>query len=338
MNTASLREITSRYRDLRVAVVGDFCLDRYLEIDPLRSEVSIETGLAVHNVVCVRALPGAAGTIVNNLCALGVGEVRPVGFIGDDGEGYELRRALASLPGVALDHIVQTPERRTFTYCKPLIVEDGKRPRELNRIDSKNWSPTPDAIQRQIAASVKKLAASVDAMILMDQVDVAATGVVTELVRDAVREATASNPRLVALADSRRGLAGFPPLGFKMNASELAVLTGTSTAASVESVKEHASSLALRNRQPVFVTLAERGIVGASVHGIGEHVNAFPVRGPIDVVGAGDSVTASLATALAAGAETREAMLLAMAAASVVIHQLGTTGTATVEQITSLLC
>jgi bifunctional ADP-heptose synthase (sugar kinase/adenylyltransferase) len=49
-------------------------------------------------------------------------------------------------------------------------------------------------------------------------------------------------------------------------------------------------------------------------------------------------VTATLATALAAGAETQEAMLLAMAAASVVIHQLGTTGTATVEQITSLLC
>jgi bifunctional ADP-heptose synthase (sugar kinase/adenylyltransferase) len=64
-----------------------------------------------------------------------------------------------------------------------------------------------------------------------------------------------------------------------------------------------------------------------------EHVAAHPIRGPIDVVGAGDSVTANLAAALAAGADAKEAMTLAMAAASVVIHQLGTTGTATTAQV-----
>ncbi len=54
-------------------------------------------------------------------------------------------------------------------------------------------------------------------------------------------------------------------------------------------------------------------------------------------MGAGDAVTANLATALAAGASAREAMELAMAAASLVIHQLGTTGTASVAQIAALL-
>ncbi len=76
-------------------MVGDFFLDRYLHIDPSRAEVSIETGLTVYNVVDVRPQPGAAGTIVNNLVALGIGEILAVGFCGDDGEGYELRRALA---------------------------------------------------------------------------------------------------------------------------------------------------------------------------------------------------------------------------------------------------
>jgi len=57
----------------------------------------------------------------------------------------------------------------------------------------------------------------------------------------------------------------------------------------------------------------------------------------IDIVGAGDSVTAGLAAALAAGAAPQEAMLLAMAAASTVIHQLGTTGTASLVQIGELL-
>ena len=83
--------------------------------------------------------------------------------------------------------------------------------------------------------------------------------------------------------------------------------------------------------------MAEHGIVGASP-GLGpEHVPALPVRGPIDIVGAGDAVTANLAAALASGAGLREAMELAMAAASLVIHQLGTTGTASVAQIADLL-
>src|SRR5258706_8561478 len=94
MNLARFKQITSRYATLRLAVVGDFCLDRYLEIDPARKEVSIETGLPVHNVVNVRSQPGGAGTILNNLVALGIGEIYPVGFSGEDGEGFELRRAL----------------------------------------------------------------------------------------------------------------------------------------------------------------------------------------------------------------------------------------------------
>ncbi len=83
--------------------------------------------------------------------------------------------------------------------------------------------------------------------------------------------------------------------------------------------------------------MAELGIVGALRGQDPEHVPAIPVRGPIDIVGAGDSVTANLAAALASGADLREAMELAMAAASLVIHQLGTTGTASVPQIAELL-
>ena len=75
-----LSDIAGRYAKLRLAVVGDFCLDRYLEIDPARAEASIETGLPVYNVARVRSQPGAAGTILNNLVALGVGEIFPVGF------------------------------------------------------------------------------------------------------------------------------------------------------------------------------------------------------------------------------------------------------------------
>src|SRR5436190_1982002 len=98
MRSQRLQEIGERIASLRVALVGDLCLDRYFEIDPELQEISIETNLPVHNVVRVRCQPGASGTILNNLLALGVREVCPVAIMGRDGEGYELRRALEQMP------------------------------------------------------------------------------------------------------------------------------------------------------------------------------------------------------------------------------------------------
>ena len=105
MKADRFAEITERYSRLRIAVVGDFFLDRYLHIDPAKNETSIETGLPVYNVVEVRSQPGAAGTILNNLVALGIGEIHAIGFCGDDGEGYELRQALAARAGVNLERL-----------------------------------------------------------------------------------------------------------------------------------------------------------------------------------------------------------------------------------------
>ncbi|MCX8511545.1 MAG: carbohydrate kinase, partial [Chthoniobacteraceae bacterium] len=90
MDQERLRDLLNSFAKLRLAVVGDFCLDRYLEIDSAHHELSIETGLPVYKVTRVRAQPGAAGTVLNNLVGLGVGTIFPVGFCGDDGEGYEL--------------------------------------------------------------------------------------------------------------------------------------------------------------------------------------------------------------------------------------------------------
>ena len=94
-------------------------------------------------MVRVRSQPGGAGTILNNLVALGVGTIHTIGFCGDDGEGYELQRALRSLRGVQTGNFIATGYRRTFTYCKPLVLRPGAPPEERNRLYSKNWDPTP---------------------------------------------------------------------------------------------------------------------------------------------------------------------------------------------------
>jgi rfaE bifunctional protein kinase chain/domain len=336
MNSERFGAITGRYNELKVAVFGDFCLDRYLEIDPSKQEVSLEPGLPVHCVVNVRPQPGAAGTILNNLVALRIGAIYPVGFAGQDGEGFELMEALKRAPGVLLSHFIQTEQRRTFTYCKPMVMEPGKLPVELNRLDLKNWTPTPALLRGLLRDKLESVAQFVDAIIILDQVEVPESGVVTRDLMATLVEIVKSDPDLLVLADSRRGLKDFPAVTFKMNAAELASLTGGKAGANLEEVKHVASELARERGRKIFVTLAERGILGAAPGGEIQHLPALPVRGPIDIVGAGDSVTANLTAALAAGAGLREALELANAAGSVVIHKLGTTGTATVPELEKL--
>ena len=337
MDLARFDAITGRYPQLQLAVLGDFCLDRYLEIDPAKSEVSLETGLPVHNVVNVRAQPGGAGTVLNNLAALGIGRIYPVGLIGDDGEGYELSRAIEQLPAVRMTHFIRTRHRRTFTYCKPLIVAPDKPPVELNRLDLKNWTPTSAWLEALVIDELQKVSMEVDGIVVLDQVEVPETGVVTRKVIAALERLIGAKPDLLVLADSRRGLKGFPPVVFKMNAAELSMLTGANGELSPEQIEAVATALARHNGRSVFVTLAARGILGATATGECQYNPALPLRGKIDVVGAGDAVSANLTAAMAAGASLGEALGLANAGASVVVHKLGTTGTATVLEIRELL-
>src|SRR5438094_8042397 len=121
LNLRQLEMILERISRFTIGVVGDLFLDRYLDIDAALTKPSLETGLDAYQVVRLRSYPGAAGTIINNLVALGVGRVIPVAVIGDDGEGYELRQALGALPAVDASGVSSAAERRTPTYAKPML-------------------------------------------------------------------------------------------------------------------------------------------------------------------------------------------------------------------------
>src|SRR5260370_17253899 len=92
-----LERILDQIPRLTIGVLGDLFLDRYLDIDATLTEPSLETGLDAYQVARVRSYPGAAGTVINNLAALGVGKIYAISFLVDDGEGYELRGALSDL-------------------------------------------------------------------------------------------------------------------------------------------------------------------------------------------------------------------------------------------------
>jgi bifunctional ADP-heptose synthase (sugar kinase/adenylyltransferase) len=205
-------------------------------------------------------------------------------------------------------------------------------------LDFKNWTPTPASLQRRLIQAVRALAGKIDALIVLDQVDIPETGVITRRMLQAIRAIKKNYPDLLVMADSRRSLQGYPPVCLKMNRAELSLLAGKTGLIALRDAGPAVASLARERRNHCFVTLAEKGMIGAGPRGGVERLAALPVRGEIDVVGAGDCVTANLTAALAAGASLREALQLANAAASIVVHKLGTTGTASVTEIRALVC
>lgn len=329
-----LETILGRIPALRIAIVGDLFLDRYLDIDARLTEPSIETGLDAYQVTRVRSFPGAAGTVINNLAALGAGCILPVAIIGDDGEGYELGQALDRLRVVDRKWIVRDAARRTPTYTKPMLEEPGKPARELNRLDIKNRTRTPGELEDKLLAAIGHIESEVDAVLILDQVSEENCGVVTTRIRDELAMLAARQPKLLMLADSRERLGQFRNVGLKPNEVEARSAAGAKS--SSMDLRQVLATLARQSGRPIFCTRGPAGITLADLDD-GEvqiqDVAGFPVSGPIDVVGAGDSTTAAIACALASGASKPQAAAFGNLVASITIQQLGTTGTATPQQV-----
>lgn len=247
-----LESILSRIPSLRIAVVGDLFLDRYLDIDAGLTEPSIETGLDAYQIHRVRSFPGASGTVINNLAALGVRHIVPVAVIGDDGEGYELGQALERLQVVDRKWIVQDGSRRTPTYTKPMLEEPGRPARELNRLDIKNRTPTPAALEVRVCAAICQVEGEVDALLILDQVSEENCGVVTDRIRNELSELGARRPQLLTLADSRERLGQFRNVGLKPNEAEARAAAGIGSKGM--DIRQVLTNLARQNGRPIFCT------------------------------------------------------------------------------------
>lgn len=323
-----LETILAKLPDCTVGVFGDLFLDRYLDIEGRLDEPSIETGLTAYQVTRVRSMPGAAGTVINNLVALGVGRVKVFSMRGKDGEGFELSEALSQMPQVDQSGIQVIPERRTPTYTKPMYHETSGNFRELNRLDIKNHEPFPGDVEKRIEADLERFLGGLDALVVLDQVSQKNCGVVTERLVQQLEKLQSRRPELLILGDSRNRIGEFRGVSIKPNRTELSSLASLSGNETPMEILQKISLLSKNRKQGLFCTLSEDGIVAAMPNGSTAYQPALPVTGPIDVVGAGDSVSAALAAATAAGASLDDALGLAMLVASVTIRQIGTTGTA----------
>ncbi len=327
-----LAELTEQFPRLRVAVVGDFFLDKYLDVDPSLAQLSIETGKTAHQVVAVRHTPGAAGTVVCNLASLRVGTVFAIGFTGDDGESYELRKDLTALD-CNTDHLHRDPQRMTPTYLKPRDRTIPGLEGEHQRYDTKNRQPTSPTLQQQLVDSLDAVLPGVDAVIAMDQVEEEDCGVVTTMVRQALADRAKRFPRITFWGDSRRRIRQFRNVVIKPNQFEALGQENPLPEDRVDlsELRQVLPSLRVENGAAVFATCGARGIMVSDPEPT--WVPTVRLDGPTDPTGAGDSVTAAAVLALAAGADFPEAALLGNLVASITVEQLATTGTARPDQL-----
>jgi bifunctional ADP-heptose synthase (sugar kinase/adenylyltransferase) len=224
------------------------------------------------------------------------------------------------------------------TYTKPMVrTANGER--ELERLDIKNRAETPADLEARVTDALDELYARggsrvADGVIVLDQAQERNCGTVTDAVRAALARLGAERPERPAVADSRVRIAEFGGVILKPNKHEAAasVYPGWAGDATLSFAAECGCTLAARTGRPVFVTVGEDGIVACTAEDAA-HVPALPVREPIDIVGAGDSATAGILCALCAGAAPAEAAFVGNLCAAVTIRKLGTTGTASQDEL-----
>jgi len=332
MDTKRLNHILDLFPEKKVLVFGDFFLDQYLVIDDALREVSLETGLSAHQVVGIRNSPGAAGVVTSNLSALDV-QVSALGMIGVDGRGYDLKKGLIET-GIDISPLLECPEIGTPTYTKPMVMGSDGFEREIERLDIKNRTPLPASIEASLIDRFNDLIQEFDGIIIVDHVPEHNFGVITDRVRDEIASIARSYPEKFFIADSRKHMASFNNVIVKCNLSEGldAARLSRTDGSDIDLSSACSNILYERSQTPILITLGSEGIL-VNENGDAKIIPAMPVEGPIDIVGAGDSTIAGITAALSAGASLHEAALIGNLVASITIQQIGTTGTATRNQI-----
>jgi rfaE bifunctional protein kinase chain/domain len=304
---------------IRALVVGDICLDRWCTYSPALAEPSRETGIDRVAVVGTVITAGAGGTVANNLTALGCRNVSLLGAIGDDGHGYELRQALASV-GADASLLVTAPVP-TFTYTKLLNADTGEE--DLGRIDFVS-PPSPPSTDQEIVARLLGSASRFDVILVADQAETESGGVVTPAVREALCEIALRPSAPIVFVDSRMRIERFRNVVVKPNereAAEACARLGTDSLHKLRETVGH--SLMMVTRGPEGVLVMDGGTETL--------VPTVPVDKPVDICGAGDSFSAGTALSLAAGASPTEAARFGNLVTSITIMKKGTGSASPIE-------
>jgi len=264
---------------------------------------------------------------MNNVAALGVGLLVPVTAIGYDGRGYDLLKQVRKLQ-VDPANILCLPDRLTPTYTKPMRQGHDGVWRELNRLDLRTRAPLSEAATQEVCRRVEEVFRTSDGLIVLDQLVDEDCGVVNRTLRECLERLAQKEPKKLIFVDSRRFLGRFPAGVLKGNRAEVELAAGGEPGDAPAALER----LSNKTGRAAFCTSGEHGILVARPGKPAELVPGYPSSGPIDIVGAGDSATSGIVTALLSGASELDAAAFGNLVASITIQQLGTTGTATPDQ------
>lgn len=316
-------DILNGIRNVKALVVGDICLDRWCTYDPAASEPSRETGIPRLGVVSTKVTPGGGGTVANNLAALGAGKVAVLGVRGDDGFGFELARALVERR-IDAGLMAEVRGWQTFTYSK--LINSGTGIEDQPRVDFISTRPLPAEAETSIIDRLNSELSDFDVVIVADQAETSAGGVVTPAVRETIIALAGSYPDKVFLADSRKRIHLFRGLTIKPNRDE--------AEAACKQLWGMVDFKRLQNYVGTSALLVTDGQNGTLVVQGGKETwaKARPVEKPVDICGAGDSFAAGAALAMIVTRDPVTAAAFGNLVASITIMKVGT-GTASPAEI-----
>ncbi len=303
--------LAERLGKARVLVLGDVMLDRYVygAVD----RMSPEAPVPVLRQESQRAMAGGAGNVARNVAAFG-GKVVLIGLIGDDEAGRELSAMLADEPGIA-SRLIVDPGRATTVKTRFVA---GRQ--QLLRVDGETAKPAAGAAAEALRTALDAALGSVDIVLLSDY----AKGVLgEETLQRAIARIHGAGKRLVVDPKSRdfRRYAGADLL--TPNRGELAAATGIAGEDDDSIASAARQAMKTANVGAVLATRGERGMTLVAGDAPPLHLSA-EAREVFDVSGAGDTVIAVLAAALAVGADLPQAARLANTAAGIATGKLGT--------------
>lgn len=313
--SARLHELTDAMVRQPIVLVADLVADRFITGIPKR--ISREAPVLILRHESETMTPGGGANAVANVAALG-GVPLPLGVVGDDPSGHDLRRCFEER-GIETAGLLQRPGYKTPT--KTRILGGGRHAikQQIVRYDIEDeLQLTADERQELLAVLVEK-AGGARVAVLSDY----GYGLVEPAWVPLLRQALGNEA--VLLGDSRYRLGEFAGLdGATPNAEEATTLLGqpfTDDPATLEP-----GGRGLRQRLGLGFLLVTRGSAGMSLFqasGVA-HLPVYGTDQVADVTGAGDTVIGTFALALAAGASPLEAACLANYAGGIVVMKMGT--------------
>ena len=302
---------------VRVLCVGDVMLDRFIAGQVKR--ISPESPVPVLSVSGTHSFPGGAANVARNVASLG-GTCTLVSVVGQDAVAGELRQALQAIPGIRCEFHASAGRP---TSEKIRFVANGQH---MLRADAETTAPIDAATAQAVMETVGSLAAQHDVLVLSDY----AKGLLTDAVIRSVIASAAKHGLPVVVDPKSAELGRYAGATvITPNSKEVFDATGIDPTEE-DSRAEEAGRIILRGCgvHAVLLTRAHRGMTLLAATSPAVHIEAS-AREVFDVVGAGDTVIATLSLALGAKLELAEAARLANTAAGVVV---GKRGTATVTQ------